>query len=111
MWLFHGGCEMPVYRYRCQECGTEFEEQHRMNDVKPDCPECFSEDVERLIVDAPLYAQGALTHAGDGKRATKEQLQDKWREETPKLRKKLRDKLGDEAIKNMPSLNMNIKDD
>jgi putative FmdB family regulatory protein len=102
---------MPVYRYRCQECGAEFEEQHRMNDVEPECPECFSEDVERLIMDAPLHAKGILAHAGDGKRASKEQLQDKWREETPKLRKKLRDKLGEDAIKDVPSLNMNIGDD
>ena len=35
------------------------------------------------------------------------ELKAKWREETPKLRKKIRDKLGDDAIKDIPSLNMN----
>lgn len=49
-----------------------------------------------------------LTHAGDGHRASKEQLQDKWREETPRLRKQLAEKLGEDAVKSVPTLNMPI---
>lgn len=96
---------MPVYRYRCQACGHEFEETHAMNESAFDCPECESEDLQRLITDAPTIAGGMLTHPGDGRRATPEQLRDKWREETPKLRKQLRDKLGDDALKNAPLIN------
>lgn len=97
---------MPYYDFRCQSCGYAFESFSAYSDEMPECPQCESHDVERLITSAPVFARGMLTHAGDTKRATKEQLNDKWAEETPKLRKKLRDKLGDEAVKQIPTLNM-----
>ena len=97
---------MPRYDYRCKECDFQFEVCHGFNDPIPDCPEC-SNQVQRIIKKAPMVAGGMLTHAGDGRTASKEELRDKWREETPKLRKKLRDKLGDDAVKNIPSLNTN----
>lgn len=101
---------MPMYDYRCKECGHKFTELHGFNDPAPECPDCESEDVQRLITTAPTFAKGMLTHPGDGHRATQEQLRDKWREETPKLRKKLRDKLGDDKVDNIPSLNSNFDD-
>ncbi len=97
---------MPMYRYRCQECGTEFEEMHTFEQTVSECPECEAEDVKRLITTAPTIAKGVLTHAGDGRRASKEELQRKWSEETPKLRKKMRDKLGEDVVKQIPTLNM-----
>jgi hypothetical protein len=46
------------------------------------------------------------TDAGSSGKATKEQLRDKWAEETPKLRKKLVDKLGEDQVnKHLPTLN------
>jgi putative FmdB family regulatory protein len=99
---------MPLYRYRCNECGHEFEELHGFEDELPECPECESETVKRLIVSAPMFAKGIEAHAGDSRSSTKEQLRAKWAEETPKLRKKLRDKMGDEAVDNIPTLNMDI---
>lgn len=102
---------MPVYVYRCKVCGYRFEEKHAVNAPLPDCPECEAEAVQRLITDAPTHAKGMLTHAGDSRKATKEQLREKWAEETPKLRKKLADKLGEEAVKDIPSLNHNYEDE
>lgn len=96
---------MPMYDYRCNECSHEFSEFHRMNVTDIECPECESEHVVKRITDAPTIAGGMMTHAGDGKNATKEELQSKWKEETPKLRKKLVDKLGEDAVKGIPSLN------
>ncbi len=47
-----------------------------------------------------------LTLAGDSQSASKEQLEAKWAEETPKLRKKLVDKLGEDVVnRNAPTLN------
>lgn len=97
---------MPLYDFKCPQCEHRFEQRTGFNDPAPACPECGHKETTRLITSAPTIARGALTHAGDGHRASKEQLQDKWREETPKLRKKLRDKLGDDAVKSVPSLNM-----
>lgn len=102
---------MPLYQYRCEDCGHEFEAMHRVDADLPECPECESEHVKRRITTAPQVHKGALAHPGDGKRASKEQLQAKWAEETPKLREKMRAKLGDEAVNNIPSLNMPIKPD
>lgn len=99
---------MPIYDYKCPQCGHRFTARHGFNDAKPPCPSCTHEAVTRLITSAPTIARGMLTHAGDGHRASKEQLQQKWREETPKLRKKLRDKLGEEAVRSVPSLNTDI---
>lgn len=101
---------MPTYAYRCNDCGYEFEETHAINADLPECPECESEAVQRRITGAPLHAKGMLTHAGDGKRATKDELERKWAEETPKLRKKLRDKFGEDAINKLPTLNHNYDD-
>jgi hypothetical protein len=62
--------------------------------------------VQRLITTAPAIMGGIMSDAGTGGSATKEQLQDKWAEETPKLRKKLVDKYGEDRVnKHLPTLN------
>ncbi|MDQ7035550.1 MAG: hypothetical protein Q9P01_12145 [Anaerolineae bacterium] len=73
-------------------------------------PNVRSEEVQRLITSAPTHAKGMLTPAGTSRRSSKEELRAKWREETPKLRKKLRDKLGEQYVKDIPSLNANFDD-
>ena len=42
---------MPMYEYRCRKCGKSFEMLRRMQDADHDlkCPECQSEEVERLL--------------------------------------------------------------
>lgn len=45
-----GGLEMPIYEFRCKDCGCEFEEICRTfewGDVK--CPSCRSPNVEKLF--------------------------------------------------------------
>lgn len=94
---------MPLYDYRCEQ-GHEFEARHGFNDPAPACPVCGAAKVQRLITSAPATMQGM--NASPGKNATKEQLRDKWAEETPKLREKLVSKLGEETVnKYAPTLN------
>lgn len=101
---------MPLYDYKCPACEARFELKHGINESPGDCPECGNADIQRLITTAPRIAKGINAHPGDGRNASKEQLQDKWTEETPKLRKKLVDKLGEDTVnKYAPSLNMNPK--
>ncbi|MBZ0299815.1 MAG: hypothetical protein K8J31_08750, partial [Anaerolineae bacterium] len=70
------------------------------------CPNCQQSGVQRVILKAPRVAQGMNASVSDRGTATKEQLQDKWAEETPRLRKKLVDKLGEDVVnRNAPSLN------
>ncbi len=97
---------MPLYDYRCEACGEPFQARHGFDDDAPPCPACGDSNVKRIITTAPAIARGILTLAGDSRRASKEQLKDKWAEETPKLRKKLVDKLGEDVVnRNAPTLN------
>ena len=96
---------MPLYDYLCEACEHVFEVRHGFNDPAPACPECGAVEVKKQITTAPTFARGVETPAGSARRSSKEELQDKWREETPKLRKKLEKKLGKDVVqKNAPSL-------
>lgn len=100
---------MPRYDYRCPQCDTVFEARHGFNEAAPACPNCGYVEPKRLITTAPRVAGGMMTHPGDGVNASKEQLQDKWAEESPKLRKKLVDKLGEDFVnRNAPTLNTKL---
>lgn len=102
---------MPLYDYQCQDCENPFEARHGFNDPTPNCPQCGSANVARRITRAPSVARGILTHAGTARRSSKEELQSKWQEETPKLRKKLEDKLGKDVVRrNAPTLYNNSSD-
>ena len=39
---------MPIYEYACQGCGSQFEAIVRSSDT-PQCPECSSEELEKLL--------------------------------------------------------------
>lgn len=97
---------MPRYDYQCLDCENTFELRHGFEEQPAPCPHCGSQNLEKRITTVPTIARGIMTHAGDGYRATKEQLRDKWREETPRLRRQLVDKLGEDTVSQMaPSLN------
>ncbi len=99
---------MPLYDYRCETCGSTFEARHGFHESAPPCPQCDSAEVKRIITNAPATLQGMSANAGRGGTATREQLQNKWAEETPKLREKLVSKLGEETVnRNLPNLNHN----
>jgi putative FmdB family regulatory protein len=42
---------MPIYEYRCQECGKKFEKLRRFSQSDDDilCPECGAEEIERIL--------------------------------------------------------------
>lgn len=42
---------MPLYEYQCQDCGKIFELLRRFSEADKDvvCPECESENVERIL--------------------------------------------------------------
>jgi putative FmdB family regulatory protein len=56
---------MPMYEYRCRKCGKSFEMLRRMQDADRDskCPECRSEEVERLL---STFAGGGCKSSGSG---------------------------------------------
>lgn len=42
---------MPIYEYRCQECGTTFDKFVRSmsNTVQVECPKCHSKNCQKSI--------------------------------------------------------------
>ncbi len=40
---------MPIYNYRCQDCGEVVEIFLRSFDARPRCPQCGSENLEKLV--------------------------------------------------------------
>ncbi len=41
---------MPLYEYRCERCGNEFEDWKSISQRdEAECPECKSEKVQRLV--------------------------------------------------------------
>ena len=41
---------MPIYEYRCVDCGHEFETIQQFSDPDPDrCPDCGRAEVRRLV--------------------------------------------------------------
>jgi putative FmdB family regulatory protein len=56
---------MPMYEYRCQKCGQNFEMLRRMQDADRDleCPECRSKQVERQL---STFSAGGCRPSGSG---------------------------------------------
>lgn len=50
---------MPVYEYKCNSCKNEFEIMQKITD-EPEaiCPECESEDTDRLISKCSFKLKG-----------------------------------------------------
>jgi putative FmdB family regulatory protein len=59
------GQVMPLYEYRCRECGRSFEMLRRMSDAdrELECPECRSKGVERQL---STFATGGCGGSGSG---------------------------------------------
>jgi putative FmdB family regulatory protein len=59
---------MPVYTYRCESCGVQFEKHQSFND-KPlkTCPECRKKSVKRVITPSKIIFKGSGFYATDHK--------------------------------------------
>jgi putative FmdB family regulatory protein len=62
---------MPVYIYRCQRCGAEFEKTQQFND-RPltRCPECRKGKVHRVVQPSAFILRGSGWYATDHRPAT-----------------------------------------
>lgn len=57
---------MPMYEYRCTECGRRYEQLRRMSeaDTNLECPQCASKKVERQI--SACAIGGGTSGGGNG---------------------------------------------
>ena len=62
---------MPVYTYRCDSCGVQFERQQSFHDepIKT-CPECRKKTVKRVITPSKVIFKGSGFYATDYKSAS-----------------------------------------
>ena len=63
---------MPIYEYRCNACGHEFEEWQKMSDAPVRvCPKCKARKVEKLISHSSFQLKGSGWYVTDyGRRGT-----------------------------------------
>ena len=62
---------MPVYAYRCQSCGIEFEKQQKFTDkALTRCPECRKGTVKRLLQPSAIVFKGSGWYATDHRSAS-----------------------------------------
>jgi putative FmdB family regulatory protein len=54
---------MPIYEYKCKDCGAKFEVLVYSNDAKIVCDKCGSENSERLISGFASAIKGATSGA------------------------------------------------
>jgi putative FmdB family regulatory protein len=72
---------MPIYEYRCDDCGHELERIQKMSDEKlKDCPACEKPQLRRLISAAGFRLKGAGWYETDFKQSGKRNLADSGNE-------------------------------
>ncbi len=49
---------MPMYEYRCLDCGAEFEELVRSDDEQVECEDCDSDKVQRKMSTFAMKTSG-----------------------------------------------------
>lgn len=49
---------MPIYEYKCQECGNEFEELVFNQEATVACPKCGSEKTAKLMSACAIQPDG-----------------------------------------------------
>jgi len=59
---------MPIYTYRCESCGVQFERQQSFNDPSlTRCPECNKNKLRKVITPAGIIFKGSGWYATDHK--------------------------------------------
>lgn len=73
---------MPVYTYRCENCGVQFERQQSFSDEPLKvCPECRRKALKKVITPTKIIFKGSGFYAtdhrspsgGDSKKTTKKE--------------------------------------
>ena len=66
---------MPIYEYRCKECGEELERLQRLNDEPlRDCPSCGKPALRRLMSAAGFRLKGSGWYETDFKQDNRRNL-------------------------------------
>jgi putative FmdB family regulatory protein len=82
---------MPVYTYRCENCGVRFDRQQSFHD-KPltTCPECRKKSLKKVFQPVGIVFKGSGFYASDHKSSSgghSRKSKDEGSENTPKAEK------------------------
>ncbi len=73
---------MPIYEYRCEECGHEMDALQKISDDPlVDCPACGRPALKKLVSAAGFRLKGSGWYETDFKRGSKKNLHDTGRKE------------------------------
>jgi putative FmdB family regulatory protein len=62
---------MPVYTYRCENCGVQFEKHQSFNDDPlKTCPECRKKSLKKVITPTKIIFKGSGFYATDHRSAS-----------------------------------------
>jgi putative FmdB family regulatory protein len=82
---------MPIYTYRCESCGVQFERQQSFNDQPlTRCPECNKKSLRKVFTPVGVVFKGSGWYATDHKspsgasRPVKSENKDSGAAEAPK---------------------------
>ena len=81
---------MPVYTYRCDNCGIQFDEKEGFNDpTKTVCPECEEESLHRVYRPVGIVFKGSGFYATDNRSPSgkESRMHDKEEEKNSKTEK------------------------
>ncbi len=76
---------MPIYEYRCEECGHELEALQKMSDAPLIvCPECSQTALKKALSAAGFRLKGSGWYETDFKSGKKKNVHDSGKSETKK---------------------------
>lgn len=57
---------MPIYTYRCDNCGVQFERQQKFSDAPlKECPECHAKQLRKVYTPVGIVFKGSGFYATD----------------------------------------------
>lgn len=63
---------MPIYEYRCESCGHEFEAMQKMSEARlTDCPVCGKAELKKMVSAAGFKLKGSGWYETDFKNSGK----------------------------------------
>ncbi len=84
---------MPVYTYRCESCGVQFERHQSFNDAPlKTCPECRKKSLRKVITPTKIIFKGSGFYATDHKSPSGDAARESKPEKTEKAEKKTESK-------------------
>ena len=64
---------MPIYTYRCENCGIQFDQQQSFSDPSlSKCPECEKKNLHKVYKPVGIVFKGSGFYATDNRKSSKQ---------------------------------------